>query len=934
MTPERWRQIEECYQAALERSPESRAAFLDAACGQDRALREEVESLLAHDPNARSFLETHAQEETRTLHVGAAIGRQLGAYQVLSPLGAGGMGEVYRAHDSKLGRDVALKTLPPEFARDPGRLARFRREARTLAALNHPNIAAIYGLEESDGATYLVLELVEGETLRGPLPVKKALDCALQVADALEAAHSKGIVHRDLKPANVKVTPEGRVKVLDFGLAKAFRSGIENPDLSDLQTLTQMVTVVGQIAGTPPYMSPEQARGKPVDQRTDVWAFGCLLYELLTGKRAFSGDGVKDTIVAVLEREPDWSALPARTPARIRRLLRQCMSKDASQRPQDIRTVGEEIARAQGGRHFWKLAVAAGIAVLVLGAGLWMRNPPHPADRSRWVRITNFPDSVSQPALSPDGRMLAFVRGPDTFTAKGQIYVKILPDGEAAQLTHDDYEKMSPAFSPDGDQVAYTAVQSPSWNTWAVSVVNGQPHLWLPNASGLVWFDKRQILFSQIEGGDIHMAIVRAAENRADTRHVYAPVGDRGMAHRSYPSPDGKWALVVEMDRAIWLPCRLVPMDGSSPGRPVGPAGARCTFAAWSPDGKWMYLNSNSGGAFHIWRQRFPDGRPEQITAGLTEEEGIAIPADGASFITAVGQRQSVIWLHDSSGDRQISVEGYSYDPKFTLDGKKLCYRILRGALPISDAAELQIVDLASGHADPLLRGLPVAGLLGEAYDISRDGREVVATALDAEGKLRLWVSPLDRSSPPHQIPNLEGDRVAFGEDNEIFFRRPEGNTNFVYRVHGDGSGLRKAIEQPVANLYSISADGQWLVVQLPGTSEWSLNAVPLAAGSPIRISGGRITQGHVSWSGDGRWLFMWVTTNMNLSAGETYAIPLPAGRMFPEIPSGGFQSEAEIAKLPGARVIDAFAAPGPASETYAYSRETVQRNLFQIPLP
>ena len=244
MNQERWRRVEELFHAALERAPEARQAFLDGACSGDTDLRRQVELLLAKEEEAGSFLEIPAMEDmTVTLAAaGSLLGRQFGPYRIVSPLGAGGMGEVYRAHDSKLGRDVAIKTLPHEFARDPERLARFRREARTLASLNHPNIAAIYGLEESGEADCLVLELVEGETLRGPLPVETALDYARQVAEALEAAHDKGIIHRDLKPANVKVTPQGRVKVLDFGLAKAIWGPEENQDLSQLATVTGVET--------------------------------------------------------------------------------------------------------------------------------------------------------------------------------------------------------------------------------------------------------------------------------------------------------------------------------------------------------------------------------------------------------------------------------------------------------------------------------------------------------------------------------------------------------------------------------------------------------------------------------------------------------------------------------------------------------------------
>lgn len=947
MDAERWRKIEQVYYAVLEREVSDRPAFLQQACAGNEELRREIEALVARDQQAESFLQCPVLEmvarawarDLPTLHkpvnAGLAAGLLIGPYEVICPLGAGGMGEVYRAHDRKLGRDVALKILPQEFARDPERLARFRREARTLASLNDPNIAAIYGLEEFDGATCIILELVEGEALRGPLPIPKALDYARQVAKALEAAHEKGIVHRDLKPSNVKVTPQGRAKVLDFGLAKAVDME-DRVGPSQLSTASGVETVLGQVMGTPSYMSPEQARGQKVDQRTDIWAFGCLLYELLAGQRAFRDERVTETVSAVLESEPDWQALPSKTPASIRELLRTCLLKDPDRRLCSIaharRSIEVTISRP---RRRWRITAVAAVAMVAVStvAALWMRGRLRPAERSRWVQITNFPDSVSQPALSADGRMVAFVRSRDTFAAPGQIYIKMLPGGEAVQLTHDGLGKMSPVFSPDGAQIAYTAVEGNDWNTWLVSVLNGQPHRWMPNASGLVWFGKQRILFSQKEDSWIHMAIVNAAEDRSGARNVYLPATITGMAHRSYPSPDGQWALVVEMDRTAWLPCRLVPMDGNTPGHQVGPPGGRCTFAAWSPDGKWMYMSSNVNGSFHTWRQQFPNGRPEQITSGPSEEEGIAISVAGGYFITAVGQRQSSIWLRDTNGERQISVEGYSYDPKFTPDGKKLCYRILHGAMPVGDSSELQIVDLTSGHGEPLLRGLAVRGRLGQAYDISPDGRRIAAIAPDFDGKDRLWVAPLDRSSRPHVIPGVEGDRLAFGPDHEIFFRRREGTSFFVYRVHEDGSGLRKAIEQPLANLNSISPDGQWLIALLPGETSAPLAAFRLDGGAPIPILGGGIREGHVRWSANERILFIWVATSSAMSGGVTYAIPLPPGRMFPEIPRGGFQSEADLAKLPGTRVIEAFAAPGPTSETYAYSREAVQRNLYRIPL-
>ena len=349
MTPERWRRIEEIYHAALARDVSQRPAFLNEVCAGDAELRREVEALLAQGASAEGFLDRGAVAAATPMvsepPVGTLSGRRIGVYEVLAPLGAGGMGEVYRARDTKLGRDVAIKILPAEFTSHPDRLARFEREARILAALNHPHIGAIHGFEEGDGVRALVLELVEGETLAdriaraaskgSGLPVKKALDIARQIADALDGAHEKGIVHRDLKPANIKITPEDVVKVLDFGLAKAASSDGGNPDLSQSPTITVGGTRQGAILGTAAYMSPEQARGLSINRRTDIWAFGCVLYEMLTGRVPFAGQTVSDTIAAILEREPAWDALPAKLPAGVDRLLRRCLEKGPAHRLRD-----------------------------------------------------------------------------------------------------------------------------------------------------------------------------------------------------------------------------------------------------------------------------------------------------------------------------------------------------------------------------------------------------------------------------------------------------------------------------------------------------------------------------------------------------------------------------------------------------------------------
>ena len=351
--------------------------------------------------------------------------------------------------------------------------------------------------------------------------------------------------------------------------------------------------------------------------------------------------------------------------------------------------------------------VALVVAALVVGGVVISRRSVRPvvADSSQWAQLTNFTDATSFPVLSPDGRMLAFVRGSDFFTA-GQIYVKLLPDGDPVQLTHDETNKWGTTFSPDGSRIAY-GTSGNDWQTWVVPVLGGQPQLMLSNSSGLVWIDAHHVMFSEIKSG-WHFAVVTATESRTEERDVYVPPRETGMAHFSHLSPDGKWVLVIEMDNDHWLPCRLVPFAGGA-AKPIGPQDGGCVSAAWSPDGKWMYFTSDAGGhGAHIWRQAFPDGEPQQLTTGPTEQDGIAMATDGHSFISSVGNDERTVWVHDAQGDRQISSQGYSYQPTLSPDGNSLFYLATSSSADTERGGELWAADLHSGQAARVLPGIAV----------------------------------------------------------------------------------------------------------------------------------------------------------------------------------------------------------------------------------
>jgi serine/threonine protein kinase len=956
MTPERWRRIEDLYQAAIALPPDERVRFVADQCGGDIELRRDAESLLAQRSGGVLSEPAMALAARLFSEGGSSVltGRRLGPYEVQARIGAGGMGEVYRARDTKLGREVAIKILPRRFTSDPDRVARFDREARVLAALNHPQIGAIHGVEDMpDGTRALILELVPGPTLAdrlidGPLPVADALTIAQQIADGIDAAHQLGIIHRDLKPANIKITGDGRVKVLDFGLAKLVTVDADEREpgaRADAPTITLDGTRDGVLLGTAAYMSPEQARGQPLDKRTDIWSFGCVLYEMLTGRVAFTGKTVSDTLASILEREPDWSRLPATVPPSIRRLLERCLRKDRNERLRDIGDARTEIADALSGRHPSSRRARLTAALITLTAvalAIWFyvtRTATPITSPSEYVKLTNMTDAALMPSVSPDGRLLAFKRSNDSFfLAPGQIYVKVLPNGEAVRLTDSPRAKYGPVFTPDGSRVAYTELTgegpSVSWDTWTVPVIGGTPTRLLPNASGLTWLPTQRVLFSEITGG-LHMQIVTSTESRAESHIVYSPALAIGMAHYSYASPDLRSALIVEMGNthSFDSPCRLAPLDGRSAGRTVGPPGM-CYSAAWSPDGAWMYFAANVSGQVHLWRQKVPNGTPEQITSGITEESGIGVAPDGRSLITSIGRRISAIWLHDAAGEHAITSEGSASDAEWSVDGTRVFYldadtSAAGNPYGTAPASELRVIDLRSGRTDSVLPGTSITG-----YDISRDGRDVVFTTVE-HGESQVWAGPLNRSASPRRLAR-SADQVSFGAHGTVVFRVAADKTNFLDRMSLDGTGRERILPTPIVEKDGVSPDGEWVAAVVPLASDdqrladplavpYDTMAIPLRGGPMRKVCNGGC---RVSWSVDGRFLVVYS------GASHVIMLPIPSGRSLPDLPQMGVSVGDVPNQFPNARTIpENGVSPGPDPSTYLFTRAELHANLFRIPL-
>jgi serine/threonine-protein kinase len=777
------------------------------------------------------------------------IGKTLGHYRIVEKLGAGGMGEVYRAEDARLSRQVAIKVLPEVFSHDSERLARFEREAKLLASLNHPNIAAIYGLEEADGKRFLVMELVEGETLaewlsRGPLPMEMALGVCRQIAEGTEAAHEKGIIHRDLKPGNVKITPEGKVKILDFGLAKAYQKEASVPDLSKSPTLTDEMTRPGVILGTAAYMSPEQAKGKPVDKRADIWAFGCVLYECLTGEGAFQGETLTEIVAGILKSEPDWSRLPKDTPALVHSLLRRCLQKDPSLRLRDIgdarieigESIGQSAEVVSGYRRYsfgWLTAGAAIILLAGLLIGLAVRKPTQPPPffvvramiklgSGQWVDGMRRELELQRPsrtgvALSNEGRFIVYSAvkenpGPED---KPRLYLRRTDQAEAKPIAGTE-GGINPFLSPDDRWVGFWA----GGKLMKVSIDGGVPVplcvvVW---PFGANWASDNSIVFSP----DENMGLFRVSAEGGEPESVTTPDKTREEYSHRLPHclPDGKGVLFTIMRESFDLQPRVAWLDLKTRKWRVLMGDA--ADARYVPTGHLVFLRQGTLMVvpFDLGRHEVT-GQPVPAIANVMQ----ALNVGNVYYNTAAGQfsisdsgwlvyaeggilpdqQNSLVWVDQKGRAEPIaSVKAPFFAPRLSPDGQRIA------DIPLGREQRVWVYDLNRGTTS-LLTDEGKSNFPTWTLDSKR-----VVFGWSKTGPFNLHWRPADGSSATERLTTSDYHQNAGSWS-------PDGNTLAFVEIHPSTGRDILLLDLPSRRITSFlnssadeyypefSSDGRWL---------------------------------------------------------------------------------------------------------------------------
>lgn len=660
-------------------------------------------------------------------------GSRLGPYEVVTLIGVGGMGEVYRARDTRLDRTVAIKILSPQVAAIPGFAERFDVEARAISAVEHPHICALYDVgrervqlpaadkarapADAESVAFLVMQYVDGETLadatrRGPMSVAEALPIAQQIAEGLEAAHEHGIVHRDLKPSNIKLGADGQVKILDFGLAKIVTAAAAGADRALSPTFMTAPTQLGVVLGTAAYMSPEQARGKAVDKRTDIWAFGCVLFEMLTGRQAFDGETVTDVLAAVVGREPDWAALPADAPPHVRRVLKRCLEKDPARRLRDIGDarleldppepsgIDELAAPAPGAARGWTTIAPWGIAAAALLALAAVVLVPRlrPAERRppmRFSAVTNFAGVEAQPSFSPDGRSIAFVSNRD---GPWDVYVGLVTGGSLIRITNDPNLEIRPRWSPDGARLLFSRLNDQGLHdVWVAPALGGAARRIVLNGLNATWsFDGRSIAYSA--DGVLWICDATGANARAVTKpdpprgHHQPAFSHDGRSLAFLRRRDGPYGELGVADIASGTVTMLT-SDGALAMSPV-----------WSADDRFIYFTSSRGGTLTVWKLPAAGGEPEQITAGQGEDTDIDLSTDGArlvfsSYRANINLAEMSLDPAQGAGRRRWlttdSARGES-SPRYSPDGRRIAFFSNRAG---AERETVWVMDADGGNA-------------------------------------------------------------------------------------------------------------------------------------------------------------------------------------------------------------------------------------------